>query len=95
MAENNKYCDLCFTCKHTPSCTFPKKSVSNCEEFEVETCSLARDMGKDKLPAASVDPEDGDSSNFIGLCGNCDDRKTCVFPKPAGGIWFCEGYKIR
>jgi hypothetical protein len=28
-----------------------------------------------------------------GLCPGCDKRPTCVFPKPAGGVWFCEEYQ--
>jgi hypothetical protein len=28
-----------------------------------------------------------------GLCINCDVRNTCTFPKPEGGVWFCEEYQ--
>jgi hypothetical protein len=28
-----------------------------------------------------------------GLCINCDVRGTCTFPKPEGGVWFCEEYQ--
>lgn len=28
-----------------------------------------------------------------GLCINCDVRDTCTFPKPEGGVWFCEEYQ--
>jgi hypothetical protein len=28
-----------------------------------------------------------------GLCLNCDVRNTCTFPKPEGGVWFCEEYQ--
>jgi hypothetical protein len=28
-----------------------------------------------------------------GLCINCDVRETCTFPKPEGGVWFCEEYQ--
>ncbi len=28
-----------------------------------------------------------------GLCCNCDWRESCVYPKPSGGVWFCEEYQ--
>ena len=97
MAESNKYREICSICKNAPGCTFPKdsqKPVLNCEEFEVDTCPSVKTTGKDESPATdSGDPEDEDSGNFIGLCSDCDNRKTCVFPKPEGGIWHCEEYR--
>jgi hypothetical protein len=30
---------------------------------------------------------------FLGLCRNCENRRTCAFPKPEGGIWHCEEYQ--
>jgi hypothetical protein len=27
------------------------------------------------------------------LCSNCEDRHTCIYPKPAGGVWHCEEYR--
>ncbi len=27
-----------------------------------------------------------------GLCATCEKRKTCVVPKPEGGVWRCEEY---
>jgi hypothetical protein len=29
----------------------------------------------------------------MGICSNCDNCRTCVFPKPEGGIWHCEEYQ--
>ena len=98
MSENNmKYRGICFTCKNAPGCTFPRdsqKPVLYCEEFEVDTCPSVKTTGIDKSPATtSVDAEDEDSGKFIGICSNCDNRRTCVFPKPEGGIWHCEEYQ--
>jgi len=28
-----------------------------------------------------------------GLCINCENRFTCILPKPAGGVWHCEEYR--
>ena len=96
MVENNKYREICSICKNVPGCTFtknPQKPVLNCEEFEVDTCSSVKTTRKDKSPAtASVDPEDEVTGKFTGLCSNCDNRRTCGFPMPEGGIWHCEEY---
>lgn len=98
MSKNNmEYRGLCSTCKHSECGNFPRdpnKPVFYCEEFEVDTCPPVKTTGKDKSPAAtSVGHENEDSGKFIGLCNNCDNRRTCVFPKPEGGIWHCEEYR--
>lgn len=28
-----------------------------------------------------------------GLCGNCDFADTCIYTKPAAGIWHCNEYQ--
>jgi|WetSurMetagenome_2_1015567.scaffolds.fasta_scaffold308089_1 hypothetical protein len=28
-----------------------------------------------------------------GLCGNCDFAETCIYFKPAAGIWHCNEYQ--
>ena len=98
MLDNNmKYRGLCSNCRNTADCTFQKnrqKPSLYCEEFEIVISPSAKIAGKEKpLPTALVDPEDKDSGEFIGLCGNCDNRRTCVFPKPEGGVWHCEEYQ--
>ncbi len=29
----------------------------------------------------------------LGLCMNCENRFSCTFPVPEGGVWHCEEYK--
>ena len=97
MIEDNKYLNICSTCKNVADCTFQNdrpKPVLYCEEFEIDISLSAKIAGKEKpLPTALVDAEDEDSGKFIGLCSTCDNRRTCVFPKPEGGIWHCEEYQ--
>jgi hypothetical protein len=97
MSDNIKYRGLCSTCKNAQGCTFPRdiqRPVLNCEEFEVDALPLAKTTGEKKSSAtAPVDYKDEDSGKFIGLCSNCDNRRTCVFPKPEGGVWRCEEYQ--
>ena len=105
MSENNiKHRGLCFTCKNASFCTFPRdpdKPVFYCEEFEIEKPALrkespgpTRTTRKERPQATeSYVTEGKDSTNSIGLCSDCDNRQTCVFPKPEGGIWHCEEYQ--
>jgi hypothetical protein len=98
MSENNmKYLGLCSTCKSASSCTHPRdpdKPVFYCEEFEVEKPTPIRTARKEGQQAAeSSVTKDTDAAEFIGLCSNCDNRKTCTFLKPEGGVWHCEEYR--
>jgi len=36
--------------------------------------------------------ESAETHSFKGLCINCENRFTCILPKPAGGVWHCEEY---
>ena len=98
MSEKNmQNRSLCSNCKNDPDCTFQRnrqRPSLYCEEYEVAACPLVKTTRKEKSAAnAPVDAEDEDSGKFIGLCINCDNRRTCVFPKPEGGIWHCEEYQ--
>ena len=98
MSKNNMQdSSLCSNCRNASDCTFPKdpqKPSLYCEEFEVDTPPPVETTREEKSRAtASVDAEDKDSGEFIGICSNCDNRRTCTFPKPEGGIWHCEEYQ--
>jgi hypothetical protein len=88
---------LCSSCKHAGDCAFQKerqKPAFYCEEFEIDTRPLEEKAEKEKpSPAISIDVGETDSDQFIGLCSNCANRKTCAFPKPEGGVWHCEEYQ--
>ena len=98
MSETNmEYRSLCSSCKNDPDCTFKKnrpKPSLYCEEFEVATYPSVKTIRKDESPeTTSVNAEDEDSGKFIGLCSNCNTRKTCITSMPKGGIWHCEEYQ--
>ncbi|MHC4635019.1 MAG: hypothetical protein ACYSYU_07410 [Planctomycetota bacterium] len=98
MSERDtEYRSLCSNCRNAADCTFRKKRLKPslyCEEFEIDTSPLAETAPQNKSAANTpIDVEDEDSGKFIGLCINCDNRKTCDFPTPEGGIWHCEEYQ--
>ncbi len=96
MPENVERRGLCSTCRNAATCTFTtghKKPVVDCEEFDAEEAYHVETTGRDR-PARtypySAKEEDLDKS--LGLCGDCENREACVFPKLEGGVWHCEEY---
>ena len=82
---------LCLTCKFDPDCIYEARSdrtILQCEQFEMgfrQSPALAP-------PILSAVPRARESSAYPGLCSNCENRETCIYPKPEGGIWRCEEY---
>ena len=96
MPGNTIYPRLCSTCKHGSTCTFPRdpqRPSFYCEEFEIESVPAKRKAEEDKPQRAASFVTAEESSSLIGLCRDCENRRTCVFPKPEGGIWHCEEYQ--
>ncbi len=97
MSENMRYVGLCSICKNTSSCTFPRdpdKPVFHCEEFEIEKTVSIKPPVKELPPTPLMQTaKEKDSTRIIGLCSDCENRRSCAFPKPEGGIWQCEEYQ--
>jgi hypothetical protein len=94
MTENINRISLCSNCKNAPTCTFPKdpnRPSFYCEEFEIE------ELPQKKItripPIDSHLTKEKDAVGFKGLCSDCENRRTCKFPKPEGGVWHCEEYQ--
>ena len=92
--------DLCSTCIHAKYCSFPEDPmmpVHQCEEFDdrVEVAPRpikeSKDMETDTAVKAKNNQEK--ESHFKGLCSDCRNRHTCIFPKSEGGVWYCEEYE--
>jgi len=99
MAPVTKYKGLCSTCCHAEECIHCKKSrvpIMFCEEF----CTESGTGRNPRTDSSSPKPESADanerkdevSEDLQGLCKTCKKRKTCKFPKVAGGVWHCEEY---
>lgn len=87
---------VCLACKFDPDCIFEAASdrvALQCEQFEL---GLLESPGQ--APTIHGNPFgrnpscEKDWSAHSGLCANCDNRKTCIYPKPEGGVWRCEEY---
>lgn len=90
---------ICSTCKHEEGCIYPRTGsqiVLNCGQFE--PCpprpSPPPDKGRMELEELwKRSSRDEPGKELKGLCSNCEDRQTCIYPKPAEGVWHCEEYR--
>lgn len=98
--DKNRYLGLCSYCKSAPNCTFvrdPNRPVCQCEEFDEMTYAYVgipkqKDISLkylSKNPLTSEDP----FHHYKGLCINCEERATCIYPKPEGGVWHCDEFR--
>jgi hypothetical protein len=92
-----EYEGLCATCEHAPTCMYarePERPVLECEEFACFETEADSTAPRRISLAVHVPAEDqGDELTAKGLCGNCENRATCTFVKPEGGVWQCEEYR--
>jgi len=92
--------DLCSTCVHYPDCSFRNVSITSiffCEEFRLmpawtEAVEAGKRLFTSGLVRMDPSPVETDKSKLMGLCRNCLNRRTCIYPKPPGGVWHCEEY---
>ena len=81
---------ICTTCNHIDDCLFRLRNgrpVWFCEEFD----NYVEPMFAVLPEETRVEPNG--RVKFMGLCLNCEDRLTCTYPKPDGGVWRCEEYR--
>lgn len=82
---------LCSTCKHVNGCMYRetfKGKILQCEEFDVE---LFNDMSN-QVVNKKESKATAESNSTIGLCVNCDVRKTCTLQLSEKEVWFCREY---
>lgn len=97
IMSGTTYNGLCSTCKHASTCTFPvnpRRPSFFCEEFEIEMVTPAKMPIDDtsRLTDSYIAEVEG-LSESIGLCGDCENNRTCTLQKSEGGVWHCEEYK--
>lgn len=95
MDINYKYDGICSTCESSPACVYPankNQKILLCEEFNSESKKTP-----DKEIPTRINSENKSAANvngkYKGLCRDCENRESCVYPKNEAGIWHCEEYK--
>ena len=93
------YKGLCETCVHAKECSYtrdPSRPVLLCEEFEGERKKQEEKSRKSK-PRKQEGENRGAGPNYDpslkGLCGTCERRDSCTYPRPEWGVWHCDEYE--
>ena len=98
-AESAQAAGLCSTCNHSPICFYRahRGPALFCELFDDCVAPALGGNGGNCAqpgnPSTALRAADVDSANYAGLCANCEHRRSCAHPKPAGGVWHCEDYE--
>ncbi len=102
MKAQQQDTSICETCINAPECTHYQNSrmtstpIWFCEDFndraslhvaENEKICLEESSSHAFNPGIEIIP-----GRMKGLCINCDNRATCIFPVKDGGVWHCEEY---
>ena len=93
---------ICQTCVYASECVHYQNSqieckpIWFCENFENRTSLQVAETKKiyseerssqSSKPSIEVIP-----GRMKGLCLNCENRASCLFSTPEGGVWYCEAY---
>jgi hypothetical protein len=92
IAEPQEYDGLCMNCIHAGACVYRRQQnqpVLSCNEHDTGTVQSKKPTAK--MTTCNRDEQDCDP--LKGLCSNCENRKTCMLPKPVSGVWHCEEYR--
>ena len=86
---------LCRSCVKAAECTFPRSPghiVRSCDEFEGADGprSPYAPLADGSSIFAARGPAEAATAELKGLCVQCARRRTCAYPKPAGGVWHCD-----
>jgi hypothetical protein len=90
MTKSKAAAGLCAACQHDPDCILEATTsgmILQCEQFEMGFLKRAT-----VPPAARASRSAGETNGHTGLCSNCANRETCIYPKREGGVWRCEEY---
>lgn len=85
---------ICYNCASQHSCSMLANSVTpviQCEMYEC--CSSEKNPAGEQQMLAVDSADEYNAVHLLGLCSNCENRLSCSWPKPASGIWHCEGYR--
>jgi hypothetical protein len=91
---------LCLCCQSALTCVYNRnleRPILQCEEFDgiiplsFETSPPIKNPSTHLQETPSL-PDDA-LQQLSGLCMNCEERATCTYPKPEGGVWHCDEYR--
>ena len=94
--------DICQTCNYVSECVHYQKSLIACnpiwfcENFDNITSLQVTEneeiYSEERSSQSSKPGIDAIPGRMKGLCINCNNRASCLFPIVEGGVWHCEEY---
>ena len=98
---HKQYHGLCSCCEFSLTCSYdrdPKHPVLQCEEFGGIIRSPVKKGDSKNNPLsnfrkATLTPKISFQQYDKGLCKTCEERISCTYPKPEGGVWHCEEFR--
>ena len=93
MSNSNAAMGVCAACKYDPDYIYEALSggvILQCEQFELAFPAQVARPTSARPRAWSGNAKD--TGGYAGLCSNCENRSSCVYPKPEGGVWHCDEY---
>ena len=86
---------MCEGCSKYDLCTIriSGKDLEFCEDYEAKNYFNSR-----SVPISNSNTSESLINNIIinqpkGICKNCANLESCLYPRPEGGIWRCEEYE--
>jgi hypothetical protein len=93
---------ICQTCIYAPECAHYQNSqiackpIWFCENFDnitsLQVAENKKIYSEEQSSQASNPVIEAISGRMKGLCINCANRASCIFPIVEGGVWYCEEY---
>ncbi len=97
--QNTNICPTCIyasECVHYQNSQSASKPIWFCENFDNTTALQVaenEEIYSEERSSQSTKPSiEVISGRMKGLCINCDNRASCLFPIVEGGVWHCEEY---
>ena len=97
--QNTNICQTCIyasECVHYQNCQIACKQIWFCENFDNTSALQAAENEKiyseERYSQPSKTGIEAIPGRMKGLCINCENRASCLFPIVEGGVWYCEEY---
>jgi hypothetical protein len=97
--QNTNICQTCIyasECVHYQNNQIACKPIWFCENFDNTTSLQVAEneeiYSEERSSQSSKPGIEAIPGRMKGLCINCDNRASCLFPIVEGGVWYCEEY---
>jgi hypothetical protein len=97
--QNPNICQTCIyesECVHYQNCQIASKPIWFCANFDtmasLQVVENEEIYSEERSSQSSEPGIEAIAGRRKGLCINCDNRASCLFPIVEGGVWHCEEY---